>query len=930
MKKLLVAVLVIVLLFAVIGCNTGEGSGSNPIPEDPNKNEIKDPILPNDPILPDEPVIPDEPIVPDNPSSPEKPVEPEEPTTPKGPTLFSHINELAENVDETPEFEIKDDSTTYYRARKKQLAENVTEVDITNPQNNENYANYILSDRYFWNSEHTRIKNANLYIDYVKSVKDEIITFVTMLNTWVYDASINCKYRIQYDQASDLVYLERIAEGNLYIRITSTYVNGKMAIDAYQYQIYNENDGSEISFHYVEDQVLYYYEMAHVADKNVFLLASDLSANNPVNVCLSYSTMDQGDRISYQMFKYLYKMGVEGDSGLDVFNSYFLDGFTEEFGNFNDTVIINNSNDDFVFRFQNSEHSYFYTLDLYELTGYSQIIRGNNNYKLVVGNNTFISENSDSHGENNSITYETADYSAMAFLNEYGTCQLVVSVDLINKDLSASSALTDFLNYLGLSFKDQTIYDKLNVLDNSSQILSQYSFFDYSYSYYVSPAQIDHLFNINKLHSVSYADVMEMLDADFVYVNEQVEDSDYYLLYSSGVSGTVSYNANNTFNLSNVTITLSDSGILTSGEQYSLVAYLSDGYKTYFLNKQSVTFEGVSVSINLNDNVALPSDLTIGKYHVVAYLATEINSQDIRVSAIYTLAGESEFDAFSAIEKDGESYFVRVVSTSELTIAMDNAFELTGQVAYVEQNQCLNLSGIVGSLSNGYVLLESDLITLSATFYDSDDAIVKVIEDKFFFGDSALSASVYMEEIPALPLGTYQLKITFSVVDKNDNVLFGAEHKNETSLNAIIVDEQRTDVDLISINAFEEYIEFEYAKVASVNMNATYENQVIDFSASSLDIICPDFFENTDLIFIDIYLIPDNEDASSLLFSANSSYGLLDTELVFPTINLLDYSIEGGTYKVEYLVIFTNQNYENKLVKYYETDLVFDIASTLQ
>ena len=309
-----------------------------------------------------------------------------------------------------------------------------------------------------------------------------------------------------------------------------------------------------------------------------------------------------------------------------------------------------------------------------------------------------------------------------------------------------------------------------------------------------------------------------------------------------------------------------------------------------------------------------------------------INSQEIRVSAIYTLKAESEFDVFSATKKDGDSYFVRVISAGELTIAMDNAFELTGQVAYVEQNQFLNLSGIVGSLSNGYVLLESDLITLSATFYDSDDAIVKVIEDKFYFGNSALSASVYMEEIPALPLGTYQLKVAFSVVDKNDNVLFSAEHRNETSINVLIVDEQRTDVDLISIKAYEEYIEFEYAKVASVNMNATYENQVIDFSGSNLDIICPDFFENTDLIFIDIYLylIPDNEDASSLLFSANSSYGLLDTELVFPTINLLDYSIEGGTYKVKYQIIITNQNYENKLVKYYETDLVFDIASTLQ
>ncbi|MBQ8178049.1 MAG: hypothetical protein IJ033_02535 [Clostridia bacterium] len=845
--------------------------------------------------------------------------------------MFYHVTDLAENVDETPEFEIKEDNTTVLsnRSRKARMADNTTETDITNPANNEKYAEYISSDRYFWGVEHTNIKNANVYIDYVKSVKDELISCVTMLNTWVEDVNCNCRYRISYNQANDVVYLEKISDGSLYIRISSTYVNGKMVIDAYQYQIYDANGGVEISCHYEEDKVLYYYESSNFTYRNLFMLTADLSVENPVNVCLSYASMDQGDRIGYQMSKYLYKMGTEDESALDVHNTYFIDDLIKEFNNFSDTVIINNSNDEYVLSAQNDVHTYSFALDMYELEGYTQIIRGDSQYKIIVGENTFACANSDSHGAENSIVYETEDFCAMAYVYEYGTVRLCVGVEVRNEQLTQSRALTEFLGYMGLSFKDESVYGKLDLLDNASELLNQYTYFDYSYPCYVSPEEMEQIYSINKWTSVSYEEIMDMLVADSVDIHEQVEDEEYYALYAGAVSGKVGCNEDNTFNLSQVCITLGDSGILTSGSEYALVAYISNGYETYLLDRAAVTFAGVPVTISLNDNVAIPNDLTIGKYRVVAYLTTLIEGADVRVSSIYTLEGEGEFDAITTITEDDASYFVRVVSNDDgLVVAMDNMFELKGQAEYVEETKYLSLGGISGTLSNGYIMLESDLVSLTATFYDDADKEVMAIKDEFYFGTSALSASVSLEEIPALQQGTYQLEIAYKVTNKDGEIIFSAIHNQTEEILAAIVEEQRTDVDLVSLDVYEGKILFKYVKVVNVDLVVTYENDIIDTSNSELHVMEPIFFEDTDVLHLDINFINEDENKASICFSTYATYSLIEDEFVFPTEDLNNYSIEGGKYKLEYRLIITNYNGENKLDKIYYTNQIFDIVST--
>ena len=945
LKKALLSIFLVVLVFAVVGCNVVGGSnvsddqisdgGDTPII--PDDEGVKEPLpeFPDDPYLPNEPDKPSEPIVPEDPKpeEPSYPVGPELPQPPKEGTLFYHVNELAENVDETPEFEIREDNTTMLSNRPKLsgMPENSTEKDITNPANNENYAEYISADRYFWGSEHALIKNANVYIDEIKSIKAEIISAVRMLGVWVKDDAMNCRYRISYDQVNDVAYLEKIADGSFYTKITSTYLNGKMVIDAYQYQPYDQEMGVETSCHYEEDRVLYYYHSANVEYKNLFMLTADLSLANPVNVCLSYDTMDQGDRIGHQMFKYLYRMATEEEGSLDVYNTYHIDDLFNEFNNFSDTIIINNSNDDYVFSAQYSEEArtYFFIIDMYELEGYDKIIRGDSQYKIIVGEDTFTSANSNEHGSENSICYDTDDLSAMAYVHEYGTVNLCLYVAKKDDTLTESRALTEFLDYMGLSFKDESVYDKLELLDDSSNILSQYTYFDYSYSYYVSPEEMDQIYANNKWTDVSYSEIMDMLSAPSVDILEQVEDEEYYALYAGAVSGRVSYNADDTLNLSQITITLGDSGLLTSGEEYGLVAYLSNGYETYPLDKASVTFAGVPVSIYLNDNVSLPVEMGIGKYYVITYLATIINGAEVRLSSITTLEGESEWDEITTTVIEDNSYIIRVTSNEDgLQIAKDTIFTLNGQASFVEESEYLNLSAICGSLSNGYVLLPTDYVCLSGIFYNESDNPIAAIEDAFYFGTSSLSTSLSLDEMLVLNEGTYTLKIKFSVVTEEGEVIFEADHYQTESISATVRVENREEIDAIALEVSEGNIIFKYVKVIDVNLAITYENDIIDTQASTVNVLYPPFFEGLDDIGVEICFTRVDDETISRSFTAYGVYELLGEGFPFLQIDLTCNDFESGTYKVGYRIIVSNST-GVKLEKYYETDITLDLVSAM-
>lgn len=87
-------------------------------------------------------------------------------------------------------------------------------------------------------------------------------------------------------------------------------------------------------------------------------------------------------------------------------------------------------------------------------------------------------------------------------------------------------------------------------------------------------------------------------------------------------------------------------------------------------------------------------------------------------------------------------------------------------------------------------MLESDLVNLSATFYDENNEAIMVIEDKFNFGSSALSAVVFMDEFPELEEGTYKLKINFTVTKEDGSTIFTEDYKHEGTLNAMIMQEK--------------------------------------------------------------------------------------------------------------------------------------------
>lgn len=926
MKKLLSFIFLLLLSFSLTGCDLGNNSNNNvndnPTIDNEKENEESKEEEKQEEQIPVNPETPED--------SNEKEEESKDDTTSvvTGPTLFSHIDELANNVDTTPEFILHDEAISTYAMNSRSIGTNSTEVDITDPANNPIYQEYLLSDRLYWDSNHTNIKNANNFINYVKSIKEEVIQIVTMLDEWIYSMGNGCKYRVSYDQINDVVYLEKIENNTSYIKIASSYNNNKILIDTYQYVIYSETTFMEYSFHYEEDNILNYYEKPTFENEDkIFMLTSDLSVDNPVSISLSYTTINQGDRYVYEMAKYIYQLSSETDAGLDIFNTYQATSDLSEFYWNNNIVYINNSNDDKVLQFQDSIDTYFYHLDLYELEGYSSLIRGDNHYKLVVKDKEYISENSTEHSSENSITFTTEDYEVCAYISETSGCELYITAVLYNQDISASQILKEFLTELGLSFKDESVSEKLALLDDCDTVLKNYSYFNYSSSYLISPIEMQQIYLINKLPSITFDEFSQMCNSKYVLIDEQIEDENYYLLYSSGVNGSISYNdTNNTLDLSNVSITLNDNSILALGANYSLNAVLKNNNISYLIDKVTIVYEGDFVTISLNDNIEIPKDIEIGQYSIIVYLTTELSNSELRVSNVYTMLGTNEFDVITKLNRDDKTYLLRVVSMDKLIIAIEENFNLTGEVKYNEETQQLDLTNVVGILNHGYILMNTDIVSLSAIIYNAEEEAVYTIENKFNFGSGALSINLDVYGLPQLSEGIYNLKVVFNIVGKNEEQIYNKQLSNISSINGLIIDNERKDIDIIVITSCEEYIEIKYLKAIDVELDVIYENNILDFSNTSISILYPKFYDNADIIHIYISLVSTLDIGPSYMFDNTTTYENFNSTFSLSKVDLTTLSIEAGSYKIEYQIYVSNSNYEMKIDKTYETDLIIDIV----
>lgn len=939
MNKILSLILLLIVGFTIVSC--GSNSGNNHNPEDTyNPDDTKDEETNgNDGPLEDEGGIenPDSDKKPEdnnpedtyNPDEPDKPGNEEE--QPQGVTLFSHVNELADNVDETPGFNIKESETANYRikSRKNAFSTNTTEEDITNPEDNVIYQDYLVAGRYFWNSNHSRILNANIFIEQVKLLKEEIINNVKMLNLWINVPMMNSKYRISYDQLNDIVYLEKISmiENQFsYYKISSSYVNNKMVIDTY-YVVGEDNQiRTEYCFYYEEDKTLTYYEKSILGLGSIFMLTSDLSHENPINICLDYSILDQGDRYTYEMCKYIYQFGNDNSPGLDISNSYQADYDLSEFNQQNNRVEINNSNNELVLKCNYSiEGGVSFSVDLYELIGYQKLIRGDSYYSLIVGDKEYKSANSDSLLSDDVILFETEDVTGYAYINESSGCMLNINLDANIKQIpSLTKVLCDILSQFGLSFKDEKVYDNIKVLDDSSDILSSYSYFNYSSDYCVSPKEMEQIYQNNKLPSLTVDEIMSFQSADSIMFDEQIEDENYYLLYSNGVTGNVVVDTkNNTLDLSDVSIQLSNTGILTTGENYTLNAYIKNESNSYLIDYTTITYQGETTNINLNKDILLPANLEIGKYTIIAYLTTTIDNHEVRVSGIYTLLADSEYDVISNVVLNEKSYINRIVTNNGLYILCDEVCELKGDISFDAIYNRIVLGNVIGSLKNGYALIDSDDISLIATIVDEENNAILEKKTSFKFGTLSLSAVVEDIEMPVLEEGNYELKMEFKVVNK-DNTIIHEESlvQEEKNVETTIFSSNPNFVGIVKLETSDNGLMLICKKLFDINVSATKEENYMNFASSEFRVLEEGFLQNTDSISLE-FILENSKELTFPVWFAHSEVGTIDSNFIFDSREIS--YVETGVYNLVYQVsIYING--EQKYFSTFKTNYSFDIV----
>ena len=923
MKKVILFLLLIIFSVSVVSCGTQIENGNTEIPED--KPEEKPEDKPED-----EPG--EEPEVNPGDKPEEKPEDkPEE--KPQGISLFSHIDELADNVDETPIFEIKTSDIKTASLSYKSNGVNTSEIDITDPSNNSIYQEYLFADRYYWNEDHTRIFNANNFIEQVKLLKEEIISEVKMLNTWIYIPAMSARYRISYNQISDIVYLERLTNiGNQfeYYKISSSYVNkNKMLIDTYQVSGEDGKLRTEHSFHYQEDSILTYYEKNLLGLDNIFLLTADLSVPNPVNISLSYSILDQGDRYVYEMDKYIYQSPSDTSYGIDIFNTYQADYQLTEYYWKNNFTYINNSNNEQVMLFQdNQDNSFYYSIDLYELKGYNKLIRGDNVYRLIIGDKEYQTPNSNSMSSSDMIYYSTDNANYYAYISESSGCNLYVSVDV--KTLNTKTReelLLEFMGYLGLSFKDEDIYQRLKVLDDIDEVLSSYSFFNYSSSYEISPIDMEKIYEINKLPSLTIDEIQEYLNSEYVLFDQQVDDESYFLLYSDGVTGTVNISDGMSLDLSNISIQLKNTSIFTVGETYTLKAIIKNDLYSFLLDEKSIIYQGEEVIINLNNNVSLPQNLENGKYTIAAYLSTIANNKELRISGIYTLSGTSYFDRFEVSEVKQKLYLTRIVSLDEVNVLRDDMMYLDGSISFMKENNTIILDGVFANLNNGYALINTDIVSIKGIL-SNETEVIMTLENTFNFGSDSLNAVLDNFEVPNLEVGSYTLNIEFSIVTKmNEIIVEQTLQQKDKKVNEVIPSNLNDKLAFIKLESTDMGLNILCSEFMKIELKTTQDEEYIYFDESVVDILYPAFFNKTDNIFLDVTLYDELEEINYVVCGF-SSFDNFETDFVIPKIMIEN--LPANSYKVKIDLLVNTENGDIKYNRMFETDIEIIIEETIR
>lgn len=531
-------------------------------------------------------------------------------------------------------------------------------VDLSDPDQNTGYQEYLDTGRLSADMYHTFISMGDNEIINLYALKETVLQSVVQLDTWVTLSGFE-KYRLGYDALSDVATIESLSntcsyydDGTstfYYTHVRSSYTaDGKCVIEAYTVEVFNDTGiiRSQLSVFYTEDKA-WIVSMKYYSDDMNMKVMNYVCACDLVSDSKEFFLLPYGNTIlikkSAPYFVDLRKEDYEavhfddGTPSINASSSYYY--------------ILKNSSEEIVgsWEYNISKFAFTLELDVYEIAGWDGFYYENGKYYLTV-NGEIVAEDypmfsPQGHVKNptdcDGFSYDTH----LVYDKDYIYCPKIrLTIDSLSDGISRYDTAVAVLEKLGLSIKDESVYNQLRYLDTCEQLLSEFNAFGLNGMDTANAALFEKILATHIVPTYTGAEILAMSAEPVIYDYQQEEDSSYYMIFSPAVNTqTVIDGEAASIDLSDVSMTMEGSALTTVGAEYTAAVVALSDFDVVLLDLVVDQYEGDSLTLSGLGSLALADlaqKLTEGEYRLAVCLLRSGNNGYARLSNFYYLTAE--------------------------------------------------------------------------------------------------------------------------------------------------------------------------------------------------------------------------------------------------------------------------------------------------
>ena len=637
------------------------------------------------------------------------------PELPDGATTYlSRAGELIKSVESLPtasdvsSIATEDDT----RARRMSIAgtplsiytaaEEEDYVDLTDPDENASYQEYLMASRLIYDQYHSQISNSDVYVEVFRAYAKNALENIVQLNTWIYIPADSAqpdvndgKYRLNYDEVTDTATIEFTnaisADTHFndlkYCKLTAAFnEEGGAIIKGYSLRHYT--DGTEpdniITVDYEEDK---YWKMSYEYQTD----DNDMKLYNYITGCdLS------GESKKFFMLPYgnLIMIKESAPAYIDLRREDGMMPIYDGNGNVTDTIYlpqyyftINNTAGDkigswnkYISDYESGEDMAV-EFDIYETEGWDNFYYLDGKYYLTV-DGEIVASDGDPFTEGRYDGYETAEngnYEYDVHVN-YSKDRIYMpairfQIRNLKNGTTYADALREIMENTGIRVKDDIAWKQLGYMDTTDEVLSQFNALGINGNDIASIGLFEELIENYKVSTISTEELLSIMEEPYLYPEEQTEDYSYYRIFDMQLTGRAAIGADGQIDLSAVTVTLSDSALAVPGDRYAAIAVVTDG----FVSAEIARAEGAYSDGNLvlsgfaATGAQLPESLPApGQFTVKIYAVRLTDDGGMKISELRDVAADGSYSA----EADG--LLLTVAGGEKLTVTLEEVLTAEG------------------------------------------------------------------------------------------------------------------------------------------------------------------------------------------------------------------------------------------------------------